>query len=62
MLCDAAGAVLGTPGVLLAVYREGVKWNPDDHHCVAGTLQWSEGREQDWSLSGEIWSLTPAVT
>jgi len=38
LLCDSAGAVLGSPGELLSVYRRGIKWNPDDHHCVAGTV------------------------
>lgn len=59
LLCDSAGAVLGTPGELLAVYRQGIKWNPDDHHCVAGTVKWCEGHGASWSLSGEIWSLEP---
>ncbi|MFN8614050.1 MAG: hypothetical protein U0931_41345 [Vulcanimicrobiota bacterium] len=57
LLCEPSGAVLGTPGELLAVYRQGIKWNPDDHHCVAGTVTWAAGPDQEWSLSGRIWSL-----
>ena len=60
LLCDSSGAVLGSPGELLAVYRQGIKWNPDDHHCVAGTVKWSEGQGANWTLSGEIWSLEAA--
>ena len=52
LLCDFAGAVLGTLGELLAVYRQGIKWNPDDHHCVAGSVKWSEGQGPNWTLSG----------
>ena len=57
LLCDSVGAVLGSPGELLRVYRSGIKWNPDDHLCVAGTVRWSQGTEPEWTLSGEIWSL-----
>lgn len=57
LLCDSAGAVLGSPGELLRVYRSDVMWNPDDHLCVAGTVQWSQGTQPEWTLSGEIWSL-----
>lgn len=56
LLCDESHAVLGK-GSLLASYRDGIKWNPNDDLAVFISLNLKHGQESNLSVSGEIFSV-----
>lgn len=56
LLCDESHAVLGK-GDLLASYRNGIKWNPNDDLAVFISLNLKHGQKSDLSISGEIFSV-----
>jgi hypothetical protein len=57
-LLDRRRAVLGVVPRLVAPYREGVKWDPADHLCVAGELLPAEPVGPRWAIRGEIVELS----
>lgn len=57
-LLDQRGAVLGARHRLVSPYREGVKWDPADHLCVAGELLSGEPAGPHWAIRGEVVELT----
>ncbi len=57
MLQNGDRAVLGSPGWLVYLFGNGVKWNPDDHNCTLGELTISEPAGGRWLLSGRIHAL-----
>lgn len=59
-LRDESRAVFGTKSRLVSPYRSGVKWDPDDHLCVAGELlaAESESADEGWAIKGEIFELS----
>lgn len=57
-LLDQRRAVLGVVQRLVSPYREGVKWDPADHLCVAGELLASEAVDDRWAVKGEVVELT----
>ncbi|MCV7421375.1 hypothetical protein H7K45_12555 [Mycobacterium yunnanensis] len=50
-------AVLGAVRRLASPYRQGVKWDPSDHLCVAGELIAAEPIDDRWAISGELAEL-----
>lgn len=50
-------AVLGAVQRLASPYRNGVKWDPSDHRCVAGELVATEPIDDRWAISGELVEL-----
>lgn len=56
LLCDESHAILGK-GSLLASYRNGIKWNPNDDLAVFISLTLKHGQEPNLSVSGEIFSV-----
>lgn len=56
LLCDESHAVLGK-GSLLASYRNGIKWNPNDDLAVFISLNLKHGQESNFAISGEIFSI-----
>jgi hypothetical protein len=59
-LRDERRAVLGIRPRLASPYQSGVKWDPDDHFCVAGELLAAEAESADegWAIKGEIFELS----
>ncbi|MGV0580860.1 SIMPL domain-containing protein [Mycolicibacterium elephantis] len=60
-LRDQRRAVLGVAQRLVAPYRNGVKWDPCDHLCVAGELLAGEpGRSsgEGWAIRGEVFEVS----
>jgi hypothetical protein len=57
-LLDQRRSVLGSRRRLVSPYREGVKWDPSDHLCVAGELLAAEPIDDRWSISGELVELS----
>lgn len=59
-LRDDRRAALGARPRLVSPYRSGVKWDPDDHLCVAGELLAAtpESAEEGWAIKGEIFELS----
>lgn len=53
-LLDQRRAVLGAVHRLVAPYRDGVKWDPCDHLCVAGELVAAESVDDRWSIGGTV--------
>jgi hypothetical protein len=53
-LLDRRRAVLGVVPRLVSPYRNGVKWDPADHLCVAGELLAAEPVDQRWAIRGEL--------
>jgi hypothetical protein len=53
-LLDQRRAVLGVLPRLASPYREGVKWDPADHWCVAGELLASDPVGPRWAIKGEL--------
>lgn len=53
-LLEQRWAALGAVSRLVSPYREGVKWDPADHWCVAGELLASDPDGPRWSIRGEI--------
>jgi hypothetical protein len=56
-LLDQRRAVLGVVPRLVSRYREGVKWDPADHLCVAGELFSVEPVGPRWAIRGELVEL-----
>jgi hypothetical protein len=56
LLCDESHAVLGK-GDLLASYRNGIKWNPNDDLAVFISLTLKHGQKSNFAISGEIFSV-----
>lgn len=56
-LLDQRRAVLGVSPRLVSPYREGVKWNPVDHRCVAGELLAAQPVGPHWAIRGEVIEL-----
>jgi hypothetical protein len=57
-LLDRRRAVLGAVHRLVSPYREGVKWDPSDHLCVAGELLPAEPVDSRWAVSGDLVELS----
>jgi hypothetical protein len=57
-LLDQRRAVLGVVQRLVYPYRNGVKWDPADHLCVAGELLVAEPVGERWSIKGELVELS----
>lgn len=57
-LLDQQRAVLGVVPRLVSPYREGVKWNPADHRCVAGELLAADPVGPHWEIRGEVIELS----
>ncbi len=57
-LLDQRRAVLGVVPRLVYPYREGVKWDPSDHLCVAGELLSAEPVDRRWAIKGDLVALT----
>jgi hypothetical protein len=57
-LLDQRRAVLGVSRRLVSPYREGVKWDPADHRCVAGELLAAQPVGPHWAIRGEVIELT----
>ncbi|MGV0718304.1 SIMPL domain-containing protein [Mycolicibacterium sp. XJ662] len=61
-LLDQRRAVLGVVHRLVSPYRDGVKWDPCDHLCVAGELLAAEpsppGVGSNWAIRGEIFEVS----
>jgi hypothetical protein len=51
-------AVLGIKQRLVYPYRADVKWDPDDHMCVAGELIPAEPVGPRWAIKGELIELS----
>jgi len=60
-LLDQRRAVLGVVPRLVYPYREGVKWDPADHLCIAGELLAAEPVDSRWAIRGEIVELIAPV-
>jgi hypothetical protein len=58
LLLDRRCAVLGVVPRLVYPYREGVKWDPADHWCVAGELLAAEPADPHWAIKGELVELS----
>lgn len=58
-LLDQRHAVLGVVPRLVYPYRNGVKWDPADHLCVAGELLPMEPVDDRWAIKGDIVELHP---
>ena len=56
-LLDQSRAVAGVVPQLVSPYRNGVKWYPSDHRCVAGELLAAEPIGERWAIKGEIVEL-----
>ncbi|WP_328352733.1 hypothetical protein OG976_20305 [Mycobacterium sp. NBC_00419] len=56
-LLDQHRAVLGVSPRLASPYREGVKWDPADHRCVAGELLAADPIGPRWAIRGEVIEL-----
>lgn len=56
-LLDQRRAVLGVSARLVSPYREGVKWDPADHRCVAGELLAAPPVGPHWAIRGEVIEL-----
>lgn len=57
-LLEKRWAVLGAAPRLVSAYREGVKWDPADHWCVAGELLAVHPRGPHWSIKGDLVAVT----
>lgn len=57
-LLEQRWATLGVASRLVSPYREGVKWDPADHRCVAGELLAAAPNGPRWSMRGEIVEVT----
>ncbi len=57
-LIEQRWAALGAVPRLVSPYREGVKWDPADHRCVAGELLGAAPSGPRWSMRGEIVEVT----
>lgn len=57
-LLEKRWAVLGAVPRLVSAYREGVKWDPADHWCVAGELLAVHPRGRRWSIKGDLAAVT----
>ncbi|MDF2471424.1 MAG: hypothetical protein K0Q61_3796 [Rhodococcus erythropolis] len=53
-LLDERRAVLGVVPKLASAYRDGVKWDPSDHCCVAGELLAAAPVGRTWAIKGEV--------
>jgi hypothetical protein len=51
-------AVLGAVPRLVSPYREGVKWDPADHWCVAGELIAVKPDGPRWAIKGDLIAVT----
>jgi hypothetical protein len=56
-LLDQCQAVLGAVPRLVYPHRNGVKWDPADHLCVAGELLPIEPVDNRWAIKGDIVEL-----
>lgn len=56
-LLDQRRAVLGVSHRLVSPYRQGVKWDPADHRCVAGELLAADPVGPHWAIRGEVIEL-----
>jgi hypothetical protein len=57
-LLEQRFAVLGVVPRLVSPYRQGVKWNPADHWCLADELLRSEPVDSRWAIKGELIQVT----
>jgi hypothetical protein len=57
-LLEQRWAVLGAVPRLVSAYREGVKWDPADHWCVAGELLAVHPGGPRWSIKGDLIAVT----
>lgn len=57
-LADSTSAVLGPRQALVAPFRAGVKWNPQDDACAAADIQMMRS-QGSMTLRGEIVTLKP---
>jgi hypothetical protein len=57
-LLDQRRAVLSAVYRLISPYREGAKWDPCDHLCVAGELLAAEPVDDRWAIKGDILELS----
>ena len=53
-LLDQRRGVLGSVPKLASAYRDGVKWDPSDHWCVAGELLAAAPVGRNWAIKGEV--------
>lgn len=53
-LLDQRRGVLGNVPRLASAYRDGVKWDPSDHFCVAGELIAAPPFGRNWAIKGEV--------
>ncbi len=53
-LIEKRWAVLGAVPRLVSPYRDGVKWDPADHLCVAGELIAADPVGPCWSIKGDL--------
>jgi hypothetical protein len=58
-LTERSSAVLGPVARLVSPYRDGVKWDPADHWCVAGELLAAGAEGLYWSIRGELVEVMP---
>lgn len=61
LLTDQRWAVVGVVPRLASVYRNGVKWDPADHRCVAGELLPAQPDDYEgdrWAIRGEVAELS----
>jgi hypothetical protein len=54
-------AMLGAVHRLVAPYRDGVKWDPADHWCVAGELLPAEPDGPHWAIRGDLIEAIPSA-
>jgi hypothetical protein len=53
--------MLGAVHRLVAPYRDGVKWDPADHWCVAGELLTAEPDGPHWAIRGDLIEAIPSA-
>jgi hypothetical protein len=58
LLLGPRRAVMGAVPRLVSPYRNGVKWDPADHLCVAGELLADDPVDDRWAIRGEIVELS----
>lgn len=57
-LLEQRWAILGAVPRLVSPYRNGLKWDPADHLCVAGELLASDPASSRWLIKGELTAVT----
>lgn len=57
-LLEQRWAALSAAPRLVSPYREGVKWDPADHCCVAGELLAAAPNGPRWGMRGEVLEVT----